>query len=390
MELPVYVLFASPRSGTDLFQSLLDSHPQILQLPGPFDFVDVWRSSLCHNDPEGFAYEFAWSNRGGRKSPLLKFLGRHNSFERWDRLGQHRDESFTVDADAFARHFVATVGSGPLDSRAAFLGIHVAYAAACGQDPDAAAAVLYHRHTPADLSSLTEVIGDFRPILTYRNPLNAMASEYRRVDRLVVRPRRIAAKWKRFLQPLDPIPGEEVIVICLDDLKSAPEAVMGSFAHAIGIDYRPELLSSTWHGLQWWGDEQTSAFLPGLTSHGLGEKWVSEMPKWEAIGFAWILRWHIAELCGDEVAVPRSRSGPLLGLLVCLVPLRIEREVLASIIRQAVSRERGLGASSRLLVEALAAFGYRAAICIRAIADSLRKRRRFGYFARIQSLHSNV
>ncbi len=381
--LPIFVLFASPRSGTDLLQSLFDSHPQILQLPGPFDFVELWRSSLSHDDPKGFAYEFAWSNRGGRKSPLPKFSGQKNSFERWNRLGPDQDQSFSVDVDTFVNYFTGAVGTGPLDARTAFLGIHAAYAAASGLDPRGAAAILYHRHTPKDLSELEELIGTFQPILTYRHPLNAMASEYRRVDCLVVRPRRIAAKWKRFLQPLDPIPGEKVLIVCFDGLKAAPTDVIGSLAKAMGIAYLPDMLVSSWHGLPWWGDEQTATFVPGLTSHGLGSKWASEMPRWEALGFAWLLRWHAAELCGEDVNLPRSGIGPLLGLLLCFVPLRIERIVLMQVIRQALERKRSPRASCRLFAEGFASIVYRGAICARAIVNGFRRQYKQTYFARV-------
>ena len=41
-EIKIVVLIAGGRAGVDFFQSLLDSHPEVSQLPGIFDYDKFW------------------------------------------------------------------------------------------------------------------------------------------------------------------------------------------------------------------------------------------------------------------------------------------------------------------------------------------------------------
>jgi len=45
--LPWIALVTTGRTGTDFFQSLLDSHPEILSFNGQLHFHQFWNSSVC-------------------------------------------------------------------------------------------------------------------------------------------------------------------------------------------------------------------------------------------------------------------------------------------------------------------------------------------------------
>ena len=87
--LKIVLLVATGRTGSDFFQSLLDSHPEIIQFTGNWVFHDWWNNAKCKSNPSDLVNEFIWWN-SPENSHITKFKSYYNIEERWNKLGEKK------------------------------------------------------------------------------------------------------------------------------------------------------------------------------------------------------------------------------------------------------------------------------------------------------------
>ena len=129
--LPWCALISSGRTGSDAFQSQLDSHPEIFVFNGQVDIHRFWNS-------ESHAVEYGVEGVGeydiadivdefiGRHIKLLK--SRYDMHENKHRLGEDLDQSIDIDLVQFRTHVVSLLTLKPLCSRSMLISVYVAYA----------------------------------------------------------------------------------------------------------------------------------------------------------------------------------------------------------------------------------------------------------------------
>ena len=94
----VIILASMSRAGIDFFQSLLDKHTQISQLPGKF-FIDEFLYSIKNMETaEQIGEKFI-------KDHEEYFDSKINLRERHDKLGENKNESFYVSKFDFLKNF---------------------------------------------------------------------------------------------------------------------------------------------------------------------------------------------------------------------------------------------------------------------------------------------
>jgi hypothetical protein len=91
------------RTGSDFFQSLLDGHAQVLQIPGIWFFYNFWNNAVCKESISDLVDEFIWYNDGKSRN-IFFFKSKYHKMERWDQLGEGRNECFEVDTTIFKTH----------------------------------------------------------------------------------------------------------------------------------------------------------------------------------------------------------------------------------------------------------------------------------------------
>ena len=93
------LLFTGGRSGSDLLQSLLDSHPEVAQFPAILHFTDELLKIFKLKDPQVIAKEFIKLNK-------MLFDSRLNKKERHYKLGIKKNEFYTVNKKNFVKNFI--------------------------------------------------------------------------------------------------------------------------------------------------------------------------------------------------------------------------------------------------------------------------------------------
>jgi hypothetical protein len=262
--LPCLAIVTMPRAGSDFFQSLLDSHPQILQVSGQFQFYPFWTWALSKENLVDLIEEFIW-----HEAHLPKFKSQYQKGERWDRLGENRDERFQVDMPSFRRHMLELMKGREITSRNFFLSAHVAYALASGAPALLATKLMVcHLHEHYHLGAFLPDFPEATVLYCTRDPRNALVST---VEHILVEPdRRNLYHFKYWLKWILQ-EAEQVLrwtprlrILRLEHLHLAPKDVLKAFCCDFDLDFDPCLLKSTYHGKQWWGDARSGRFLKGF------------------------------------------------------------------------------------------------------------------------------
>ncbi|NQU56709.1 MAG: sulfotransferase domain-containing protein [Rhodospirillales bacterium] len=258
--LPWCTLVASGRTGSDAFQSHLDSHPEIFLIPGAIFLHVYWKNSVTASfegelKAEDIVEEFIGHH-------IIKLITKYDSKERRDSLGENMDQSITVPVDIFREHLIGLLVEKPLTSRYFVQAVYVAYALATGQDINTKKLFFDHVH---HVRKVPDVIADFpecKIICMTRDPRAAYVSgveHWRRYDPTTHNPSYPLYILQRIMdEPRGLVKyGENFRVMRLEDMSC--EGVMQKACEWLGVSFRSEVMSATWGGLRWWGDKLSEA-----------------------------------------------------------------------------------------------------------------------------------
>ena len=273
-DLPLIAQVTQSRAGSDLFHSLLDSHPEVLQQPGSFDYVAFWKA-IPNSISTRLLGRYLTCAGETDKLQLAKFESSLNTSERWHQLGITRNQSFSVDIDKFEEHFQGFMEHAldePL-SRRLFLAYHCAYAVASGMNLSECKVIFFHLHTPEQLSEFCKLISVDSVILNRRHPASGVASQIDHDIRKLEQGERAAGtlagtyflKRESALSLGSHLTNLPLRCVWLENLHERPELEMRDIAAFLGISFLPLMMESTWGGLLWWGDAQSGQDLQGVS-----------------------------------------------------------------------------------------------------------------------------
>ena len=120
-----YSIIACPRSGSDYFNSLMDSHPSILTLPGHLILYTTFFKKINFND----------SSVKNIKKTVVKFIkyfhDRLNTSldreEGMNKLGKNKNEYINVSKKFFFNNLVFYLCKKTFTKRNFYLGVYFAY-----------------------------------------------------------------------------------------------------------------------------------------------------------------------------------------------------------------------------------------------------------------------
>lgn len=295
-------------SGTMLLHSLLDSHPQVLTLPGlyPIGFYSSWRTfagglsrGLTVDGVLAFLLNFVRPLYDEQHLELAWGLGE---------LGENRDANSCVPPEDFRRHLAAALEDMRLGEilaapaepsatarqarRIALLAVYLAYARCLGLETEARDTVVFPAHS-SEIQDLRDLLEDFPELLVIhmiRDPIDGLFSTVNHsrmwLDRFLstslVDPFRAAIvqmttdrtplvpRVEPFhsMTPFAPAVASRCRAIRLEDLHQAPERTMATIAGWVGLTWNDTLLQSTFAGKKWWnrpGLRRVSGFRTGMS-----------------------------------------------------------------------------------------------------------------------------
>ena len=326
------LLVATGRTGTDFFQSLLDSHPQILQFPGVWTYHQWWQVARCRNNVSDLVNEFIWQ-ASPAYNHISKFISCYDTMERWDKLGDKKNESFKVNIDAFRNHMLNIFSERELNRQNFFLALNLAYGMATNIDIFNTKILFYHIHQSDKIAAFKEDFSDFDVITMVREPRNTLVSGIENWKKYKIDVKYTSSflhyTLKRIFQ------GSEAILlytnnirsIKLEDLHLYPEDVMKEFCGAHGLKHDDCLFLSTYQGKKWWGDEISGKYLDGFSSNVTKKKWLGKLSFYDNFLIEYLLDNRLKHY-GYDHKNKLPLISPLISMLLIFLPMKYEVKIL--------------------------------------------------------------
>jgi hypothetical protein len=252
-------LVTTGRTGSDLLQSLLDSHPEVLTFNGILRFyVEFVPVSLCMAH-ESFEVLDVFDEFVGH------FIHRFNSLydyvERKDKLGKDRKQVLVLDTSEFRRHAVNLMADQEPSKRNILLAILGAYNLCLSRDLLETRILFQHSHHFDELDLFLKDFPGTSVLVTTRDPRATFVSgieNWRRFSQNHDNQAHLFVYIKRILEDSEPckLRGVRYAAVRLEDLMR--EDTMRAIAAWLAISYQPSMLESTWGGLHWYGDRLSS------------------------------------------------------------------------------------------------------------------------------------
>ena len=327
------LLVATGRTGSDFFQSLLDSHPQILQFPGEWFFHQWWQVARCRNNVSDLVNEFIWFNSPTCSNHIAKFKSYYNTVERWDKLGDAKNDYFEVDIDAFRNHMLNIFSGREFNSQNFFLALNLAYGMATNINIFNTKILFYHIHQSDKLAAFKEDFSDFDVITMVREPRNTLVSGIENWKKYKIDEKYNSSFLHYTLRRI--FQGSEAILpytnnirsIKLEDLHLYPEVVMKEFCGAYGLKHDDCLFLSTYHGKKWWGDEISGKYLDGFSNNVTKKKWPGKLSFYDNFLIEYLLGNRLKHYGYDH-----KNKLPLISLLISMLliflPMKYEVKIL--------------------------------------------------------------
>ena len=335
--LPWCALVASGRTGSDAFQSQLDSHPEIFVFNGVLFFHEFWNNACTVQNIDEPCIEDIADEFIGQHIRLLK--SRYDLQEKKYALGENMDQSINIDLFQFRTHLVNILEPMPINSRNFLMGVYVSYALCLGQGIDNKKLFFHHIHHVRKLEPYISDFPESRIIGMTRDPRAAYVSgvEHWRSDNPdALHPSFPQYILWRIVDELEPAVKyrDRFRVLRLEDL--GDEGVLKEICQWLGISFHPCLTKSTWNGLRWWGDNISTAkikismseeeFVTAIRKNN----WKERLPPLDQAILNYLLNKRLASCAYKYKTMPPLIYGPLVFFGI-LLPTCFEKTSLSGI-----------------------------------------------------------
>jgi len=320
-------ILTTGRTGTDLLQSLMDSHPEILILPGSLFYHDFWKKSMCVNTDsfqiEDFLDEFIGKH-------IEKFKSKYDYQERRDTLGENYDKSINIDLQAFKTHVIHLLKNKPVNSKNSMIAIYTAYAMCLNQDISKKKLLIHHLHHFEKLPDFLKDFPESQLICMTRDPRSNFVSgieHWWKYNPNTKQGSHLYFYIKRIFidaTTLEQYPND-YRVIRIEDLGN--EVVLNQMCKWLEIKYDKCLKKTTWTGLSWHGDRLSSRKNKsiGFSTEMLNNKWETSLTFKDKYILNYVMYFRL-----KYYNYSYRRITPIDSLIVpflILLPLRYERSL---------------------------------------------------------------
>ena len=267
-------LLSFGRSGTGLFHSLIDNHPEISTLPSiylqGFFNQGVWNKlttkgwqELPRRFVDNFDVLFDANSpypTPCRKTDDTSFLGKKEGMAN---VGESRNETLSLNREEFCKEAQRLLQAhNKIDPKSFLMVIHAAFEKVLKTNTEKKT-VFYHIHCPENFTKLNFLrhVPDARLVMMVREPIQSCESwvhalfkenDYSKLIYRII----------GMLFAIDQIAFrmQDSVGVRLEDLKKHPKATMRAFCSWMGIKESPSLYEMTAQGKKWWGDPSSPDF----------------------------------------------------------------------------------------------------------------------------------
>ena len=131
LSVKIHALITTGRTGSDFFQSLCDSHSQIITFNGILWLHNFWEDSMCVKSSNmllpDLVKEFTGKN-------IEKLKSKYDLFERKEALGVNKDKSVNIDIISFENHVINLLYGRDVNSKNFLLAVYGAYSLSLNQN----------------------------------------------------------------------------------------------------------------------------------------------------------------------------------------------------------------------------------------------------------------
>ena len=257
-------LLSCGRSGADLFQSLLDSHEEILQFPGYLIFDSKLFNILSITNKREIAKKFC------EEYPQF-FDSRINKEERHHQLGPKKNDYFLVNKKKFIENFKKN-GSTKGGKFQTLISLNKSYYEVTKRPIKKIKIVMIHFHLFFNFVNFQKKFDNnvrITIVLTLRDILASLSSTCYKWSRY--KPKALDAHTL-YLNMLSHIKqifrlkriNKKIFVIQMEKLHTENDKVMRDFCKIFNIRFKKSLSQSTYFGKKWWGDQTSLKYLNGI------------------------------------------------------------------------------------------------------------------------------
>lgn len=279
LTLPTCALVTTGRTGTDLLQSLLDEHPEVLLFNGSLRYHAYWNSSICVSSGTFAISDYVDEFIG---KYLERFKSRYDLLEGKDRLGNNFDQSLDIDLVQYKREVLCLLEGRNVTPKNSLVAIYAAYALCLGQDIDSKALLFHHPHHFDELDAFLADFPDSKVIVMTRDPRANFVSgidHWRKYWSGVDDGRHLYKYIARILADATVLQDRAIDYMVVRIERLGSRRVIQCLCDWLNIAYNECLTRSTWGGLTWHGDrvsEKTNV-QTGWSSDMLENKWETNL-----------------------------------------------------------------------------------------------------------------
>jgi hypothetical protein len=319
-------LVTTGRTGSDLLQSLLDSHPEVVTFNGILRFyTEFVPNSLCLA-AESFEVEDVLDEFVGQF--VHRFKSRYDHVERKDKLGGDQSQALVIDTGEFRRHAEALLHGWEPSRRNLLLAIYGAYNLCLSRDLLSARILFHHSH---HFDELDLFLGDFPEasvVVTTRDPRATFVSgieNWRKFSQKHDNEEHLYVYIKRILEDSEPCRRRAVRYAAVRLEDQMREDAMRAIASWLRITFRPSMMESTWGGMHWHGDRLSTKTLEpvGWSPDRTDNDWRSRLGKADQYVMNFLMSDRLRHY-EYPYRAPRWWDALIVPVLVCL-PMRYER-----------------------------------------------------------------
>ena len=273
--LKIILFTVNARGGSGFFHSLIDSNPEIINMP---EIRTQWDYL---NNIKNMPVEIV-ADRFASRNPEI-FNSSLKIIEGWDTLGIDSNTYVTVDINIFKYHFSELVKHIKINEKNIFLILHISYWITCNNDPLLSKVLFYHLHMARDPAEPFIPYGiDYEILHITRDPRIGFVRYQESVnnnkviwdinpnkqvgDILYHSPSRLLANFKSVIEQVQIFRRnkDKLMIFTLEDLHEKRLNLINKIFRLYGIKELDSEPISTFWGLNWHADIKSEKSISGF------------------------------------------------------------------------------------------------------------------------------